>query len=161
MPRTGAILEATVSYYSTLAFDALKAMRDTQEELRTGQFKTDAFVARGLNFWLNSCEGLWSALLVTANGPLPNMFLRVTKSSTTGSAELRANVPKDPSFTGLQAVSGNASIPSSQYSVQKTSKGDGLEVKLVGLKPRPAPGLYVGLAHIEDTAVATVMVLIE
>jgi hypothetical protein len=163
MPRSGAILEATVSYYSNLAFASLKAMRETQEELRVGEFKTDTVLARGLSLWLDSIEGWWSALLVSASSPLPNVFLRLGKDSTTGSQEVRTSVPAEPQFTGLRPMGGGAPIDKQCVTVSRLSKGDGIEVRLKGMggSKRPPAGLYFGLVHIADTPIATVMLLVE
>jgi hypothetical protein len=163
MPRSGAFLEGAVSYYSNLAFKSLTAMRATQEELRTGRFETNAVMARGLNLWLESIEGWWSALLVSASGPLPNVFLRLARGSSTLTQVIHVSVPSDPQFTGLKPIGGGEPLDEKFVCVKRLSTSDGLEVRLkgVGGSNRPTAGLYLGLAHIADTPIATVTMLVE
>src|SRR5436190_18137090 len=103
MPRSGVFLEAAISFYSKLAFQAAGDMRSMQEELRTGNFQIDKAIGRTLSLWLDAGEGWLSALLVTASEPLPTAFLRIGSSSRTEAQFVRALVPDEPAldFTGL------------------------------------------------------------
>ena len=103
MPRSGVFLESAISFYSKLAFNAVGEMRSMQEELRTGNFQVDKAIGRTLSLWLDASEGWFNALLVTAGAPLPTVFLRVGRSTRTGSEFVRVLVPDEPAhdFTGL------------------------------------------------------------
>src|SRR5215470_11533988 len=79
MLRSGHLFDALTSYYSNLAFDYLAAMRETSEDLRTGQFDCSKAIGRACAFWMDAAEGWWSALLVNANAPLPTLFMRLSE----------------------------------------------------------------------------------
>jgi hypothetical protein len=164
MPRSGVFLEAAISFYSKLAFNAIGEMRAMQEDLRTGNFQVDKAIGRALSLWLEAGEGWVSALLVTASEPLPTAFLRVRPSSRTDAQFVRALLPDDPAldFTGLFQIGGNDRFPAGVLTIKRSSMGDGLEVKLKGLKDdRPSPGFYQGLVHIKGKPVALIMVEVE
>jgi hypothetical protein len=160
MPRTGTLLEAAISYYSNLAQQSMAVMRETQEELRTGQFEVSRAVARGASLWLDSIEGLWSALLVTASPPTPVVFFHIDGNKTADRGEARMNVPEDPEFTGLVPVQGSGRPP--EISVIRKSDGTGLEFILAGIdSPQLDPGLYLGLVHLGNLPLVTVMVKVD
>ena len=164
MPKSGVFLEAAISFYSNLAFHAAGEMRSMQEDLRTGSFQVDKAIGRTLSLWLEASEGWLSALLVTASEPLPTAFLRIGSSSRTDAQFVRALVPDEVAldFTGLFQIGGTDHISSPNLAIRRSSRGDGLEVKLKGLKEvRPSPGLYQGLVHVGGKPVALIMVQVE
>lgn len=164
MPRSGVFLEAAISFYSRLAFNAVADMRLMQEDLRTGNFEIDKAVGRAFSLWLEASEGWVSALLVTASEPLPTAFLRIGPSSRTGAHFVRALVPDEPAldFTGLFQIGGTDQIPVGNLTIKRSSRGDGVEIKLKGLKDdRPSAGLYQGLLHIGDKPVVLVIAQVE
>jgi hypothetical protein len=163
MPRSGTFLEAAITYYSNLGFDALASMRTTQEELRTGQFEVSKAMSRAASFWLDASEGWWSALLVTAGQPLPTVFLRIGPRDTTATQEANVLVPRDPECAGLLQIGGSGRIDKERLVLTVSAKRDRLGVKLKGLSDdyRPQPGLYQGLVHIGDKALAVVIVEVE
>jgi len=164
MPRSGVFLEAAISFYSRLAFQAVGDMRSMQEELRTGNFHVDKAIGRTLSLWLDAGEGWLSALLVTASEPLPTAFLRIGSSSRTDTQFVRALVPDEAAldFTGLFQIGGTHYVPVRNLTIRRSSRGDGLEVKFKALKDvRPSPGLYQGLVHVGDKPVALIMAQFE
>jgi hypothetical protein len=160
MPRTGTLLESAISYYSNLAQQSLGAMRETQEELRTGQFEISKTVARGTSLWLDALEGWWSALLVTASQPVPMVFFQLGANTSTDTQVIPVHVPAMPQFTGLHPVQGSGTPPVVQ--LDRSSKGNALEFKLKGLyDQQPTPGLYMGLVHLGNQPLVTVMVKVD
>jgi hypothetical protein len=159
MPRSGAFLEAVFSYYSNLTFETLSALRSTQEDLRTGTFTVDKAIGKAASLWLDATEGWFSALLVTASGPLPTVLLRLGPSGTTARKEVGVLVKGEPEFTGLDRIGGGARIES-PHMIQALRSGNGLEIKLTGTK-RPEPGLYMGLVHIGDNPLVIVMMRVD
>jgi len=164
MPRSGVFLEAAISFYSKLAFTAVSDMRSMQEDLRTGNFTVDKAIGRTLSLWLDASEGWLSALLVTTSEPLPTAFLRIRPISRTDAQFVRALLPDEPGldFTGLFQIGGDGRIPAANLTIKRSSRGDGLEIKLKGLKDhRPSPGLYQGLVHMGSKPIALIMVQVE
>jgi hypothetical protein len=171
MPRSGAFLEAVISFYSNLAFDALRTMHATQEDIRTGRFSGEKMLANVLNLSLEATEGWFSALLVSGSQPLPAAFLRIPPKANTGAAEVNVLVDGNPQLEGLQRVGGGGTIDKGRVDLQITKDqislnpsrtGLRLEVKIKGLeKNRPDPGLYFGIAHIKDTPLALVIAQLE
>jgi hypothetical protein len=166
MPRSGTFLEAMTSYYSNLAFGALRAMRTTQEDIRTGNFSVSKAVGSAASIWLDASEGWWNAVLVTASEPLPTVFLRVGPLGGTDTQEVRVLVPEDPEFTGLVRIGDGRTIPNSLVSIRPLKDRDGLEVKLTGLselrdKGALPPGVYQGLVHMGQKPLAIIMVRVD
>jgi hypothetical protein len=160
MPRTGTLLESAISYYSNVAQQSMAAMRETQEELRTGQFEISRTVARGASLWLDALEGWWSALLVTASQPTPTVFFHVGENTTTDTQEVPAHVPADPEFTGLVPVQGSGTPPG--MTVNRKTHQNALEFKLRGIdRTKMSPGLFIGLVHLGNQPLVTVMVKVD
>ena len=163
MPRSGVFLEAAISFYSNLAFNAVSDMRLMQEDLRTGNFQIDKAVGRALSLWLDAGEGWLSTLLATASEPLPTAFLRIGHGSRTDTRFVRVVVPETPAlnFTGLYQSGGSGRIPAANVIIKRSSRNDGIEIKLKGLKGSEKAGLYQGLVHIGDKPLVLVMVHVE
>ena len=161
MARSGAFLEAAVSYYSGIAFSAMESMRKTQEDLRTNNFDLSRTIGRAVSFWLDASEGWWSALLVTAGQPLPTAFLRIGPLGSTATQVVPVTVSQVLEFTGLRQIGGTQQIDAVE--VRPTQKGDGIEVKIKGISPasRPPAGLYQGLVHEGIKPLAIVLVLVD
>jgi hypothetical protein len=156
MPRTGTFLEAAVSFYSNLALGGLAVMRQTQEEVRTEQFEVSKALSRTVSFWLDATEGWFNALLVTANEPLPTVYLRVGEKTGTDTREVRVRVPAKPEFTGAVNVGDGTTLKGVE--VRPTKNNDGLTVKIKNENVKRRPGLYMGLVHIGVKPLAIVMV---
>jgi len=164
MPRSGALLEATIGFYGQLAKQAAEQLRTTQEELRTETFSIDKTIARGLSLWLDAVDGVFSAVLIAANGPVPTLFVRVSPDATTVTQEINVTIPDTAPFsvTPLTEMGGSGSVSSRTFSALPTSKKNAIEVKLVDLKNnRPRPGLYQALAYAGDKALAIILVQVE
>ena len=164
MPRAGTFLEATISFFNTVALNAVGNMRSTQEDLRSGNFKLEKAIGGALSIWLDASEGLLSALLVTVNGPVPTIFLRLQPSTSTVTQSAKLRVPGDGAldFSGLAQIGGIGRIDGSLVMITRSSSGDGIEVKLKGLNGgRPGPGFYQGLVYIGDLPLAIVMVQVD
>jgi len=164
MPRAGTLLEASIAFFSELGNNAVEPLRLTQEELRTNQFSIEKTIGRGLSLWLDATEGLLSSVLVTANGPLPTVFLRVTPDASTVGQTVNMRIPTTTplSRTTLRQIGGDAYIDDDRFVTDSSSLKNALKVKLVDLKDhRPAPGLYESLVYGGDKPVAVVMVQVE
>lgn len=167
MARSGVLLEAITSYYGNLVTNGLALMRSTQEDLRTGQFGVSKTVGGALSYWLDACEGWWSALLVTASAPLPTAFMRLGAEETTDSQTVRVLVPGDeqPEWTDLGLVGGEGTIPRDNLVVESVKDRDGVQVKLKGFKPgaraKLQSGLYEGLVHKGAKPLAIIMVRVD
>jgi hypothetical protein len=161
MPRSGAFLEAVISYYSNLTFETLSALRSTQEDLRTGTFQVDKTISKAVSLWLDATEGWFSALLVTASEPLPTAFLRLGPFGGTATQEVHVLVSAQPEFTGLDRLGGGARLEADKdVKIEPLRDGNGLQIKLTGPK-RPQPGLYMGLVHIGDKPLVVVMLRVD
>lgn len=167
MARSGTYLEALVGYYSTLAFDAMAAMRSTQEDLRTGKFSCEKVAGRTLSLWMDATEGWWSALLVTGSAPLPTVFLRVGKDQTLrGEAHVLVPGGGRPLVTNLERLGGGARIETEYINVEAIKGRNGVEIKLKLEKLREirgeiAPGLYQGVVFIDEKPLAMLLVQVE
>lgn len=167
MPRSGTFLEALTSYYSTLAFGTLAAMRSAQEDLRTGNFQLTKTVGDAISLYLDASEGWWSALLVTASVPLPTVFMRITANEdTTAAQDVAVLVPgtKQPECTDLGRIGGTDTIDASYVAVQASRDRCTITVKLKGLRKQGKPlaaGLYQALVHIDEKPLAAVFVRVD
>jgi hypothetical protein len=88
------------------------------------------------------------------------VFFHVGDNTSTDSYELPALVPEDPEFTELVAVQGTGKAP--VVDVTRMSNGLGLKFKLKGIdRKQLSPGLYVGVVHLGNQPLATVMVRVD
>jgi hypothetical protein len=161
MPRSGLFLEATLSFLNSVGQNALASMRATQEELRTETFSLSKSVGRVASFWLEAMETFPTALVASLNGPLPTLFVVVQPGDTTVTRQVQAVPPeqRELEFTGLNQVGGTAAFDSRTVRVEPTGTNTAINLILKNLTVYPPqPGLYQGLVHVGDAALALVLV---
>ena len=166
MATTGTLLEAMISYYGNLSRQALGAMYQTREELRTGAFDWNKALGRTVSVWMDAADGWWSAFLVSANAPLPTIFLDVSADDSTAVRSVNVAVPAgaDPDVSVIGQIGGTHSIPKHSVEVTVTTMRDAIEVKLKNLKAmrgKVPAGLYGGLIHMKEKPLAFVMIRLE
>jgi len=168
MATTGTLLEAMISYYGNLSRQALSAMYQTREELRTGAFDWNKTLGRTISVWMDAADGWWSAFLVSANAPLPTIFLDVHADDSTAVRSVNVAVPEgaDPEVTFIGQPGGTGQIPKEGIEVTATTRRDALEVKLKNLKAlrtagTVSAGLYGGIIHVKDKPLAFLMIRME
>ena len=132
MATTGTLLEAMFSYYGNLSRQALGAMYQTREELRTGSFSFNKALGRAATVWMDAAEGWWSALLVTANAPLPTLFMEIGAEASTYARSINVLVPDgaDPEASEIGELGGTHKFPAGAVEVEATRMRDAVEVKL-------------------------------
>lgn len=170
MARSGLLFEALTSYYTNLAFDALAAMRATNEDLRTGHFDCSKAMGRAFSLWMDAAEGWWSALLVNANAPLPTLFMRLSEADQSLTKRVSVLVPGNakPQITDLTPLGGGEPIRAEHHIRCEANKNrDGIELALrnvTDLRKRGAglkEGLYQGLVYIDERPLAVVLLQVE
>jgi hypothetical protein len=169
MATTGTLLEAMMNYYGNLSRQALGAMYQTREELRTGKFRVNKVIGRSLSFWMDAADGWWSAFLVSASAPLPTLFLDVQPDDTTTPDSVHVLVPGgvEPQLTVVGQIGGTFKIPKDFIDFEATSNRDAIEVRLKNvkglraLKPPPPAGLYGGIIHVKEKPLAFLIIQIS
>ena len=168
MATTGTLLEAMVNYYGNLSRQALNAMYQTREDLRTGAFDWNKALGRTVSVWVDAAEGWWSAFLVSANAPLPTIFLDVAADDTTAVRSVNVAVPNgvDPGVSVVGEIGGARRFPPEAVEVTATTMRDAVEVKLKNLAGLRAAGtvgqgLYAGVIHVKDKPLAFLIVRME
>jgi len=167
MATTGTLLEAMVSYYGNLSRQALSAMYQTREDLRAGTFDWNKALGRTVSVWMDAADGWWSAFLVTANAPLPTIFLDIGADDTTAERSVNVAVPGDvdPTVSVVGEIGGIRQFPSGAVQAKATTMRDAIEVNIPNLAGVRAggvgPGLYAGIIHIKEKPLAFVMIRME
>ena len=170
MARTGTLLEAVTSYYSTLAFNSLATMRRMQEDLRTNNFTVGKAVGAAVQLCLDASDGWWNALLVTASPPVPTVLLRTGPEGGCDAQTVDVSVPgnRDPECTELGRIGGTERIGLDYIVIETATQRNAINIKLRKLKElsqklrKPlAPGLYQGLVHIDERPLAIVLLRVD
>jgi hypothetical protein len=164
MPRTGIFLEATFSLFNSFGQTALAQMRTTQEELRTDTFDLSRSIGRVASLWLDALDAVPTALLTSLNGPLPSLFVVLQPGDTTLTRDILVAPPerKELEFTGLDQIGGTHRFDSRTVRVDSTGKNVGINVIFTDLTVYPpVPGLYQGVVHVGDLALAVIIVRVN
>jgi hypothetical protein len=164
MPRSGLFLEATISMFNSFGQTALAHMRTTQEELRTDTFDLSRSIGRVASLWLDAIDAVPSSLITSVNGPLPSLFIVLQPDDTTLTRQILVAPPerRELEFTGLDQLGGSQRFDSRTVRVDSTGKAVGINVIFTDLDEyRPAPGLYQGVVHVGDLALAVIIVRVN
>ena len=168
MATTRTLLEAMVSYYGNLSRQALHAMYETREDLRTGSFDWNKALGRTVSVWMDAAEGWWSALLVSTNAPLPTIFLDVAAVDTTAVRSVNLAVPDgpNPTVSVVGEIGGTRQFPKEAIEMTVTTMRDAVEVNLKNLAALRSSGtvgsgLYAGIIHVKEKPLAFLVIRME
>jgi hypothetical protein len=168
MATTGTLLEAMVSYYGNLSRQALGAMYQTREELRTDSFNWNKALGRTISVWMDAAEGWWSAFLVTANAPLPTIFLDIGADDTTAVRSVNVAVPEgvDPTVSVVGELGGTRKFPRESVQITATTGRDAIEVNVKNLAQlrtnnTVGTGLYGGIIHVKEKPLAFLIIRMD
>src|SRR5262249_41678123 len=134
-------------------------MSKTQQDIRTGDFDSNKLLGSAINIWLDATEGWLSAVLVTASAPLPTVYLHVGKDTSTVCASVPVLVKAKLERTDLFQVGGEGRIDAAKLTVEQTTKGDGIVVRIPGwaeIESQIPPGLYQGIIYTGEKALANI-----
>ena len=152
--RSGTHLRLMAQFWGNLGQEFAERMQTASEEIDDRSYSPTKAISDALFFWKAPMEHWIGACIGAGSAPVPVVFFRVTGNTGTKKKSVPAHAGPDDAVehTALYRVGGGGVILKKQVTTELLDHGRCLRVGLKDLnKPRPAAGLYEGVAFVSNT----------